>query len=303
VPLVAGLLVGWAVVTRYFTGVVCAVPIAFLLIRPGVPPWRTLGLFALGGLPWLAALLAYNAALTGSPWRLTVTPLTVSLWFRDGFLLRSTDILSTQLLRHLLWTPPALVVAYLVYLWVAPRDTRRGVIDWTLVLVAAVLFFYVERGGNQYGPRFHYEAFLFLVPFVVANVCRPASLADAPRRDRVIFGALAASVAVIPVSFVVHTFIEREVIRERMDPFRMVREAGLQDALVLIGGRVGSRRSMAAFDLTRNGISHTGSVLYGLDLGESEHCASSARLPGRTTYQYHWDRATSHGSLTPLVCQ
>ncbi|MDH4064197.1 MAG: glycosyltransferase family 39 protein, partial [Acidobacteriota bacterium] len=41
VPVLTGLLIGGAVVTRYFTGVVCAVPIALWLVRPGVRRTRT----------------------------------------------------------------------------------------------------------------------------------------------------------------------------------------------------------------------------------------------------------------------
>jgi len=302
VPLAAGLLVGWAVVTRYLTGVVCAVPVAVLLLRSGVSRPRTLLLFALGGLPWLAALLAYNQALTGSPWQLTLTPITASLWLKDGFLHRGADILASHIVRHLLWTPPALVVAYLVYLRAAPHETRRGAMEWTLVLMAVTMYFYVERGGNQYGPRFHYEAFLFLVPFVAANVFRRVSLGGAPRLDRLAFGAVAASVAVMPLSFAVHAALEREVIRERSDIFADARAARLSNALVLVGGRVGSDRSMAARDLTRNGIDYNASVLYGLDPGAAAHCLPGARLPGRTTYLYVWDQREEDGELKRVTC-
>ncbi len=82
----------------------------------------------------------------------------------------------------------------------------------------------------------------------------------------------------------------------------MAAAAGLHDALVLISGRVGTVRSMAASDLTRNAVGHQASVLYGLDLGEAERCAPTARVPGRTTYLYAWDRLASRGSLRPLVC-
>ena len=139
----------------------------------------------------------------------------------------------------------------------------------------------MERGGNQYGPRFHYEAFLFLALFVAANVFRGGTLARRSRAATACSSAgLAASVAAMPVSFVVHAVIEREVIRERMDPFTHGAAPGLRQALVLIGGRVGTARSMAAFDLTRNGIDYSGSVLYGLDLGEAEHCAPTRTAAG-----------------------
>lgn len=302
VPMAAGALIGWAVVTRYFTGALCAVPIALWLLRPGVPRVRTLALFALGGLPWAAALVSYNSVLTGSPWHLTTETVTVSRWFADGFVLRGFDILATHAVRHLLWSPPAVLLVYLLFLRHAPRDTRRGALEWMLVLMAVTLFFYMERGGNQYGPRFHYEASLFLVPFVAANVFRMETLSGALGRDRLIFGAVAASVALMPAWFAAHAVIEHEVVRERMDPFVDSRAAGLKNAVVLIRGRVGTDRSMAAQDLTRNGIDYAGSVLFGVDPGEAARCAPAARLRGRTTYLYVWDDGLEDGGLRPLSC-
>lgn len=171
-----------------------------------------------------------------------------------------------------------------------------------LLLMAATLYFFAERGGNQYGPRFHYEVFPFLVLFVVANVFRDGLFLEKPRRDRVIFALLVVSVSAMPVAFVVHAVFERRVVRERMDPYYMVAASGLRQALVLIDGRVGTARSMAAFDLTRNGLNHLGSVLYGLDPGAGGQCAPGVRIPGRTTYLYAWNRAGSYGTLRPLEC-
>jgi hypothetical protein len=168
------------------------------------------------------------------------------------------------------------------------------------VLMVATLYFYVERGGNQYGPRFHYEVFLFLVVFVAGHLFRTEALQS--KAQRLLFVLTAVSVALMPVSFIRNAIIERHVIRERKDPFTQVAAANLPPALVLIGGRVGTARSMGALDLTRNGIDYDGRVLYGLDLGEAEHCAPAARLPGRTTYLYGWDHARAVGHLLPSVC-
>jgi hypothetical protein len=87
-----------------------------------------------------------------------------------------------------------------------------------------------------------------------------------------------------------------------MDPFTRAAAANLPPSLVLIGGRVGTRRSMAALDLTRNGIDHTGRVLFGLDLGEDAHCSPAPHMPDRRTYLYVWDHARSVGLLAPLEC-
>jgi hypothetical protein len=302
VPVLVGFLIGWAVVARYLTGVLGGAPIVLWLLRPGVPRVRTLGLVATGGFPWVLALAAYNQAMTGHPLTLTTTPLTISLWFRQGWPLRSADILSTHLLRHLLWTPAVLVPAYLIYLKSASSEMRRGALDWMLAITVLVLYFYVERGGNQYGPRFHYEAFLFTVIFVVANLFRSESLASVPQRDRWLFGLLLASTLAMPVAFAVHAVVERGVIVERMDPFTRSQQAGLSNALILMGDRVGSERSISPADLTRNGINTDGPVLYGLDQGDDRPCEWAVRVPGRRPYLYAWDHVRHHGTLTPLSC-
>lgn len=302
VPVLVGLLIGWAVVARYLTGVIVGAPIVVFLLRPGVPRLRTLLLVAAGGLPWALALAGYDQAMTGDPFKLTTTPLTVSLWFRSGWPLRSADILSTHLLRHLLWTPAVVIPAYLVYLRTAPADSRRGPLDWMLVITVTVLYFYVERGGNQYGPRFHYEVFLFTVIFVIAHVFRSERLDLAPRRDRWIFAGLAGSLLVMPLSIAVHARNEHQVIVERMDPFTRSRDAGLRDALVLIADRVGSLRSIAAADLTRNGIDGDGPVLFGLDQADDRPCDWARKVPHRRPYLYAWDHARRLGTLTPLAC-
>jgi hypothetical protein len=302
VPLAAGLLVGWAVLARYFTGVVCAVPIVWWLLRPGAPRLRSAVTFALGGLPWALLLCWYNTQLSGSPWHLTTRPLTYSLWFADRFLLRGADMLATHLLRHLTWTPPAIILSYIVYLRLAPREMRRGLFEWMLVLLAGCLYFYVERGGNQYGPRFHYEPFLFVTVFVSANLFSRPRLDGRPRLERTLFGLTAASVAVMPFVFAAHVVIERDVIRERMDPYARVAAVGLKRGLVFIEGRVGTRRSMAGYDLTRNGIDHDGGVLYGLHLDDAASCRAASRFPDRPAYVYRWNRDSSRGQLSPLGC-
>ena len=197
---------------------------------------------------------------------MTTTPLTVSLWFRDGWLLRSADILSTHLLRHLLWTPPAVMVAYLVYLRTAAGETRRPPLEWMLILTVAVLYFYVERGGNQYGPRFHYEAMLFAAVFVAANVFRAEPLADRPPYEAWLFALMVVERA--DSARLASPFTRRSNVRSSSSAWTpSSRRRGSRPSATrscCIAGRVGSRRSIAATDLTRNGIDYDGSVLYGL---------------------------------------
>jgi hypothetical protein len=247
--------------------------------------------------------LWYNDALSGSMWRLTTLDLTVSLWFAPGFAMRGLDILSTQLLQLVLWTPPALVAAYVWYLRHADPSTRRGPIDWMSLATAVLLIFYVNRGGNQYGPRFYYEAFLFLVIFTAANLFRADTLAGAGRATRALFGALAVSVVAAVMLVFVHGWQARTIIRERSDPFTRVTAEGISNAVVLLGGRVGTTRSMDARDLTRNDLRYSNSVLFALDRGAEENCRLARGMVHRSMYVYSWETARRRGRLTRLRCE
>ena len=115
---------------------------------------------------------------------------------------------------------------------------------------------------------------------MAANVFREREFSEKPPRDQWLFAFLAVSVMVMPIWFLTHAAVERQVIRERMDPYTMTAAAGLQDALVLIDGRVGTARSMAAMDLTRNAVGHQASVLYGLDLVKPGAAHPRRAFPG-----------------------
>ncbi len=300
VPVVVGCFVGWAVLARYFTAVVCSVPVTLLLFRHGAPVVRTLALVALGGLPWILLLASYNLQMNGSPWQLTTLPTTVGLWFAPKFAMRGADILSTQMLRFVLWTPPSLLFIYIYCLARAEARVRRGLIDWMPVLMAAALYCYIERGGNQYGPRFYYETFPFLAVFTAANLFGERAFSEKSSGQRRAFALMAVSIAAVPVSFAIHVFIEHRIIAERRDPY--VQAAGLRDAIVLIDGRVGTTRSMGPLDLTRNGIEHTGRVLYGVDLGDDANCRVLTAYPDRQLYRYAWNAEQRRGALTRLSC-
>jgi hypothetical protein len=256
-----------------------------------------------GGVPWMAFLLSYNYALTGDVWRLTTMDVTVSSWLAPGFLLRGLDILGTQLLAFVLWTPPALIAAYVFALRRQASPPGRELLDWMLVATMVTLVLYVNRGGNQYGPRFYYESFLFMLPFTAGHVFAKGSPAGAGWQAATVFAALVVSVAISPLLIVVHASQVRNVITERTDVFTRVKDAGLTNAIVLLSGRVGTARSMDVLDLTRNGITYTAPVLYALDRDQAGNCALARAYPGRVLYRYSWDSLRRSGSLARFQCE
>jgi hypothetical protein len=261
---------------------------------------RAAGLAA-GGVPWIVFLGWYDTMMNGSPWTLTTEAGTYARWFKPGFAVRGLDLLGSHVARHLGWTPPALIVLYVLFLRRTAKE-RRTPLDWMLVAIVAGLYCYFERGGNQYGTRFHYEAFLFATVFVIGQVFRHESLRGAKRWERVAFAAFALSLVAMPIQLAAHAMIERRVIRERMDPFTTVQGARLRDAVVFIADRVGTARPMRAYDLTRNGLTYDGPVLYANSSGTAEDCAVMTQFPGRTAYRYAWDPTRRVGGLAPIDC-
>jgi hypothetical protein len=181
------------------------------------------------------------------------------------------------------------------------------------------MFPYTDRGGNQYGPRYYYEAFPLLVVFVVSALSArlrgdpapwlaasgtPAAgsglSAVAPAQR--LAAALVVSVALVVPLMAWHVFQERRVVHERTDVYRQATRAGLRNAIVLISGRVGRVRSMAATDLTRNGVTWDAPVLYALDRGAGNAQLARA-FPGRELYRYVVDRSAGIGRLEKVEWQ
>ena len=313
--LVLGAAIGVAVLARYYTGVLCALPILLIIARPLNRLLRAIPWIIIGGLPFAGFLLLYNQALSGSAWRLSLSGVALysEHWFAGNWFLRGFDILGTHLLRYLLWTPPAFIFLAVVLAVAELRgrnpngsrrfDRRRGALVLVSVALIVGMFPYTDRGGNQYGPRYYYEAFPSLAVFVVGALSARLRAAEAPSAvasaRRMVMALLASVTLVVPL-MAWHVYQERRVIDERTDVYRQVSRAGLRNAIVLIGGRVGRVRSMAAADLTRNGITWDAPVLYALDRGKAVAALAEA-FPDRTLYRYTYDRNAGVGRLEPAA--
>jgi len=352
--LMLGAAVGAAVLTRYYTGILCAIPMAVIVARPARRAVRALPWIVAGGAPFAAFLLYYNHELSGSAWRLSLSGVSLYFdhWFAPNWFLRGFDILATHLLRYLLWTPPAFIFVAIFLAAGAMRrpathrtgprtiadPSHRGALALAALVLAVGMFPYTDRGGNQYGPRYYYEAFPLLAIFVVSALgARRRSGATEPERGRAsapvlegvgtpsaggavapvadgraapagwssdtprrLAGLLAVSLVVVAPLAAWHGYNEWRVIRERSDVFAQVGRAGPGRAVVLLSGRVGHRRSMAATDLTRNGIAWDAAVLYALDRGP-DNARLAAAYPDRTFYRYVHDRSAGKGRLEPIV--
>jgi len=320
----AGACLAWAAVTRYYAAFLCALPLAVYFFsawtsppaddeRPGAGRQRShraparsraslalaLGCGAAGALPIVIAQLWYNRSVTGGWLSLTGAPNYAAHFFAPKWPLRGFDMLASHLVNFIAWTPPLLLFIYATTL--ARRHTRRHR-ALNLVLPAFVIgmFPYIERGGNQYGARFYYEALPFVALVSAAVLFEEGRWADKTVSARRTFGMLLVSLAVLPLMLVFHAAREHAVVWERNDLYRTVAQAGLTHAIVFLDGRVGGSRSIHVTDLTRNGIDPASAdVIYALDRPDYDRFL--ARHPDRRSYRYRYDAATGVGALVPMA--
>jgi len=81
-----------------------------------------------------------------------------------------------------------------------------------------------------------------------------------------------------------------------MDVYDRVQEHGISNAVVFLKTGCGG---LPAANLTRNGITFAGSVIYALDRGKLNQ-EVMAHYRGRSAYTYSYDPAAKKGSLSPV---
>ena len=162
------------------------------------------------------------------------------------------------------------------------------------------LIFY-DFGGNQYGPRFYFDAY----PFLVLTVVSAAAAWFAEQRSDLaqagVVAALAGALIMAVGAYPALAYQFHRIVTERMEPFDLVAAAHLSNAIVIISDPTGSAypRWMQPPDLIRNGIEFSGSVLYANEVPGGT-CALARIFPDRSFYRYGVDDYRYPGQLHPM---
>jgi hypothetical protein len=303
VPLgaVAGAAVAAAFSARFFTAVMCGLPFAVYHLRRNPRHWRfVLGAMA-GAAPILAAFLWHNQTLMG---RWGVLPMsgfeTYSMrWFAPTLFTRGTDIAFSNLWNWVLWTPPAVLPLYAVALAARNAPARQRLLGSVFLCLVIGYYFYVDTGGNRYGPRYYFEALPFVMLPAAWLAMKESSWREKTERARWHFYLFALSlVLAVPIASW-QTWMAGRIVYERSDLYRVVETEGVSRAIVFVATPTGTRWSMNATDHTRNWGRYDGSVIYALDRG-ADNIRLTAAYPDRACYRYTYDPAISRGRLDRL---
>jgi hypothetical protein len=265
--LVAGLCLGMLAITRYFTAFLIMIPVgAYLLYHYKWRSIRTMFLMGMSALPPILFFLWYNYAITGNPF-LPVTSWAYedeTLGFVKGHSVgKGIEYLLRRIFLFLTWISPGLLILYIVYIAKKIRSTTERLShpeDYWLIFLAAGYFFYYHFGGNQYGPRFYFEAIPFVVILVVSKVLRGKSRWG----YALLFTGLVYSVIKLPIISVQ----EHEVVVERKDVYTKVEQKGIHNAVVILHSGTGLMRRMSNKELARNDKQYKDDVIYAVNQKE-----------------------------------
>lgn len=139
--------------------------------------------------------------------------------------------------------------------------------------------FYGGSGGNQYGPRYLYSSAFAVFILMAAGIERLMKMR--------IEGVLYAVVIVNIIFLFFFSSIFHSQINERMLLYDTVKNSGISNAVVFLSSPSGS---MPPLDLTRNGISFNGPVIYVLDMKEKNHLLIED-FPDRDYYSWVCEKA------------
>ncbi len=282
---IASVFVGLVGVTRAFNAVIFLVPfiVALLLSKN-----RRTGLFwlAIGGAPFLVALLAFNKLVSGDA--LTM----VQIWLGKEhklLILPNADTIRLMIFRIkdvALFTSPLLPIGYALafsYLWVRGRLSFT---DWIPLLTVIAFVLYPGSGGDQYGPRYYFEAFPLAVLTATKALDGVRFFQNGSIRPALFASALLVFFACQVGYLVARLALEHDVVEEREDLFRKVKSANLSYAVVLVASGTGTIRPMPPPELVRNGLFPSArSVIYAHEIGEKDQVLRTL-FPGRQFYRY-----------------
>jgi hypothetical protein len=280
-----GAAIGWLATVRYNSAALMALPLlADLLLRARGARWRLLLAAAVGGLPFVAGLLAYHWAITGNP----LTPVyyfsgrtTDHLYFDAQGMADGARISLFRLVELIEWTAPSLVLVWVLAVVAKLRGRSLAAADAVFPLFVVFFLFYPFDGANRYGPRYWFDAFPFLVLTVATAGPALAAVGWTEPAKRLAALAVVAGLATLP--FVAER--TNTIVRQRQDLADRVAAQGLADAVVVITADTGILWKMEQEDLARNGIDADGSVLF--VRGElADEATVRAAFPRRTVWVY-----------------
>ncbi|MYN29077.1 ArnT family glycosyltransferase [Duganella levis] len=301
-----GMCIGLLGLTRNVAAVAVVVAVAIDQVRAGKLITRVVCI-GLGGIPFLAGLLAYQYAITGHP--------TMPVYWYAG---RTVDHLYFDLpsikegLRHTLlslpelalFTSPVILLLWISAIWKMWRTKTLAASDIILPIGVLLFVFYPLHPGHRLGPRYYFDFWPLAVVTIGAALPRFSAL-----WRNLYTGALAVSVVYAATISAFLVFEMRAITLSRFDIYELAKNSGMTNALVCakeVDESSGVYAKLAAYGIARNGV----------DIGEPRQAAAKdvifancretplavlkAAYPERTIWEYKAAPGKHAGKLQPM---
>lgn len=306
----AGIWIGFAFITRPYSAILVAIPLAlFFLFRQ---PNRTIigTLFViLGAIPFLTFLFYYNYEITGDPFTMVTQWLHPNerIGFVHGHTWLQAIIYTIKHIRDMIfWTSPFLLFILVINIFYINNKNNEQHSSWIILefsifsITVIGYAFYYTYGGNQYGPRFYFEAYPFVIIAVTAMIFGENEKFNKRIYISKVLYFIGFLIAIILIPF--HSLKEHKVIYERTDLYRLSELNKLKNSIVIVSSGTGHIRRMPPGDLIRNGISidKDKNILYVLDQGIKSYEKLHNFFPTKKIYRYIREKHTSQGILIEL---
>ena len=266
--------------------------------------YRRAPAMVLAGLPFLVLLALFYYEIKGWPLpsagptaRFGLSP--VDEHGQHFSFLDQLSTVSVRMVSLAEWTSPLLVLGFVAAFVQLAARRRLSMVD--LVFPAFVVAFLLIPldGANQYGPRYYFEAFPFVVLTLVSGLAPVLKDAARPQQRAFAWFLLVAHGALCVLGFVFISYWMRTLVNQRMDLYDQVQAQRLRNAVVVVHSSTSSIYPMKPRDLVRNGIEVGSDVIYALDLPDRLPELQRA-FPQRRFYIYQRDVANPVGTLRPF---
>lgn len=247
--------------------------------------------------------LFYNYKITGNPFN----PPNHYLHSHErlGFILSYTPwtslvYLGSRVLYLMDWTPPCLVILFFLSVWAKPTNTDHKILNYSVLSVPLAYMLYYSWGGNQYGPRYYFEIY----PWLVMTVCLFLFKQSAGNTPKISFKYFKAALSLLMV-FAGLPILTRQLTwaktmtGERKALYELAEAKTKKPALVFIHGFLGNTLVMSEEDAIRNEPFLSSPILYAADQG-SKNMRLLAMFPERSAYLGQYDRMFKSPNLKEI---
>lgn len=305
--ILAALVLGFAFSTRYLTaaalGFLPCLVLGLEALKKRGKSLRSFLVFSSVFFFMLGAQLSYNQMLTGNFFDPPNHYLHSheKLGFIAGYTpLTALEYLGKRFLYLLDWAPPGWIYLFICacLVW-RPKSTDDFILRVSVFLLPLAYALYYSWGGNQYGPRYLFEAYPFLILSASAFLIHLRETGNDLIRKGVILFIVFSSLASLPV-LSRHFKFFKEATGFRKMTYTAVENTVEKPALVFISGFWGSEKlAMAPEDLARNSPFLDTPIIYALDRGQ-DNAKLVSFFPGRHYYRASYDQTHNKSRVESL---